>query len=426
MVQHLALITTETLPCFKQPCAGGGVRIWGLGEALQRRGLQCTYLISQNAQGTDNLPLNAPIKLFKPELLHQEIQNGNYDAVLFEQWQPMTFLREPIDIPIFVDLPGPLALEYVWRDKENFFQHVVDKVECLSRADYFTCALERQRGYYDAWLTWAGVAPDAQRLAVTPFISHEMPISRQGHAEDEPLFFWGGMFWPWQDRTLAFETILETMSHFRKGQMVVAGVSDKECTGGMDSAYADHPHVSWIGSLNFNEYVTELKRCAVAIDLCKTTEERRLSSDLRTGTALWAGVPCIVSPQSPWADWIKKHNAGWVIAYDAQKQLKALIKEIALERVDIVGKRRGAKVVSTLISDDSHVDQLMKWLENPTKRQPSPSFFDARTREREQRIKEMQQNIDLLQHQKDSLQHDLESIRNNPLFKIYKNIQFWK
>jgi hypothetical protein len=40
----------------------------------------------------------------------------------------------------------------------------VDKVSRLAYADYFLCAHERQRGYYDAWLTWAGVEPDAGRI----------------------------------------------------------------------------------------------------------------------------------------------------------------------------------------------------------------------------------------------------------------------
>jgi hypothetical protein len=52
------------------------------------------------------LPDNIPIRVYRPELLAEEIQQAGCDAVLFEQWQPLTFLQEPLDIPVFVDLPG--------------------------------------------------------------------------------------------------------------------------------------------------------------------------------------------------------------------------------------------------------------------------------------------------------------------------------
>lgn len=427
MVRRLGLITTEVLPPFSHPCAGGGVRVWGLGEALRRQGANVVYFLREGTPGTEKLTGNIPIHIYRPEMLREEIERVECDAVLFEQWQPLTFLRAPLEIPVFVDLPGPLALEYVWRDPQNLYQHIVDKVERLAYADYFVCAHERQRGYYDAWLTWAGVAPDAERVAVAPFVFHEMPMSRQGHVEDEPLFFWGGMFWPWQERRQSFDAILQTITHHQRGQLVVVGVAEKDASlGGLDASFANHPHVSWLGSLPFSEYVIELKRAAVAVDLCRPTEERRLSSDLRTGTALWAGTPCIVTPDSPWAAWIEEHGAGWVIAYDDRKALTELTREIALERVDLIARRRGAKAVSEKISNDANVTSLVKWLENPTKRQASPAFFEARAQDRERRLREMQQEIEHLRFEKEALQRDLDSIRSNPLFKIYKSMQFWK
>lgn len=427
MIRHLAIVTTEILPPVSHPCAGGGVRAWGLGESLRRQGLSCTYFLLEGVYSDDKALDFIPHCFYRPEQLSESIAAAGCDAVLFEQWQPLTFLSAPLDIPVFVDLPGPLALEYLWRDPDNFYQHVVDKVECLSRADYFLCAHERQRGYYNAWLTWAGVDPGESRIAVAPFVFHELPVSRQGHVEDEPLFFWGGMFWPWQDRTEAFETLLKTFERIRRGQLVIVGVSDRSGSpGGLDYSYADHPHVTWLGSLPFSEYVMELKRSAVAVDLCRPTEERRLSSDLRTGTALWSGAPCIVTPDSPWAAWIEECGGGWIVEYGDAKSLANLAEEIALERVDIVAKRRGAKAISQRISRDDNVAPIMKWLSNPAKRQASPDFFQARAQDRERRIRDMQKEIDLLRHEKYALQHDLDSIRSNPLFRLYKKACFWK
>ncbi len=428
MIHNLAIVTTEALPCFPTPCAGGGVRVWGLGEALRRRNVPCTYFLREGTPGASPPPAGLPLRIYKPERLREELHGAGCDAVLFEQWQPLTFLQDPLDIPVIADWPGPLALEYYWRDPENFYQHIADKVECLARADYFLCAHERQWGYCMAWLTWAGVTPeDHGRLAVLPFLLHEMPVSRQGHVEDEPLFFWGGLFWPWHDRAQAFQTVVETVSRVRQGQVVVVGSEGEDSLrDGEGNTYNQHPHVSWLGSLPFSEYVTELKRATVAVDIVRPTAERRLSSDLRTGTALWAGTPCLVTPESPWAGLIEKHNAGWIVPFQDSRQLARLVEEIALERGDIKAKRRGAVEISRSIADESRLDPLLRWLENPSKRSPSPHFFAAREADRERRVRDMRREIDRLRHENQSLQHDLDAIRSKPLFRLYKRLMGWR
>ncbi len=439
MIQRLAVVTTENLPPLGQPCAGGGVRIWGLVDSLVKQNVNVTFFHPTSTERGHpfqpystlehghSCPHHFTIRSCKPELLQDELLSSDFDAVLVEQWQPMTLLRKPMEIPIIIDLPGPLILEYYWRDHTHFHQHIADKVECLSRADYFLCAHERQRGYYTSWLTWAGMAPDAERLQVVSFSLHEMPRSRQGFTEDEAQFFWGGMFWPWQDRLKAFETILQTLVHYRKGQLVIVGSSGGFAEGNTKSYedFADHPHVSFLGTLPFNEYIIELKRATVAIDLSYPTEERRISSDLRTGTALWAGTPCIVAPESCWAKMILDHNAGWVLRYDSLDELKDLVREIALGRVDIVAKRRGAQEISFLLSQAENTSLMVRILDNPTKREQSKPFFESRFEEREQHLKDLQDELDQVRHEKSELLHDLNAIRSKALFRIYKWLTGW-
>ncbi len=420
-MHHLAIVTTEILPPFSQPCAGGGVRIWGMSESLRQQGIECTYFLPDTLREAQNTNSQIPIVFFKPEHLHEKIKEKSPEAVLFEQWQPMTFLKKSFDIPVLVDLPGPLILEYYWRDPECFYQHIVHKINAFSKADYFLCALERQRGYYTAWLTWAGIPPDSERVEVIPFHLHEMPRSRQGHVEDEAQIFWGGMFWPWQQRDKPLQITLQTMTRLRHGQLVLCGGNPGDQSSPFDP-YMEHDHVTWLGRLVFSEYVAELKRATISLDLSFPTEERRLSSDLRTGTALWAGTPCVVTPHSPWATMIKEHNAGWVVEYDNEKGLVLILEEVILERGDIVAKRRGARNISNIISSESNLKPLLKFLKNPTLRDKNPPFFEARFQEREERYAQLQEEINRLRHEKESLQHDLNAIRSNPLYRLYKTI----
>ena len=429
---RLAIVTTESLPPFHIPCAGGGARVWGLSEALRREGIPCEFFLHERVRTLLEsnaleafLPGDLTLRFFKPELLNEELAGSDCEAVLFEQWQPLTFLRERLNIPIIVDLPGPLALEYYWRDRENYQRHITQKIKCLSLADYYLCALERQRGYYAAWLAWAGIPPDEDRLAVVPFTMCEMSQSRQGHVTEEPLFFWGGMFWPWQERTSAFRTILDTITRCRKGQLVIAGAPEKNEQSGFDQELLDSYHVTELGFLPFSEYIAELKRSAVAVDLCRSTSERRLASDLRTGTALWAGIPCIVTPHSPWADAIEEYNAGWVLQYEDGKGLQKLTEEIALERGDIVAKRRGARTVSERISSQENISGLLEILKVPIKREPAEPFFESRFAERESLLEDMERELARQRHVNQELQRDLDSIRSKWMFRVYKKLTAW-
>lgn len=398
------------------------MRAFGLGEALRRSGAECVYFLLEAWRETMDPRAELPVVWYKPEDLHQRLRETDCRAVLFEQWQPMTFLRKPLDVPVIVDLPGPLMLEYRYRDPDNWLQHLTDKLYCLSRADYALCALPRQRGYYAAWLSWAGFEPGDDRLAVTPFCMHEMPRSRGGHVEDEPLIFWGGVFWPWQDRFDAFRTIVETLESCGRGQLVVLGAEANDPALPPEyRAYSGHHHVTWLGRYAFTEYAAELKRAAVAVDLAAPTEERRLSSDLRTGTALWAGAPCVAAPESPWAESIQTHNAGWVVPYQDTRALSAIMTEVAMERGDIVARRRGAAEISKLISSEDRIGELLAILKAPTLREKRPPALDQRSADAEARLRAMRDEIDLLRHQNERLSHDLNSIRSNPLFKLYKN-----
>lgn len=420
----IALVTTENLPESTAPCSGGGVRIAGLGEALRRAGLNPVFYLLESWRETLDPRSNLPVEFYEPYTLRDRLESSGCAAVLFEQWQPMTFLREPLSMPVCVDLPGPLALEYHWRDPANALQHMRDKLRCLAQADFALCAVPRQYGYYAAWLHWAGFDPGRQRLEIAPFHMREMPRSRSGRVEDEPQLMWGGRFWPWHDRTDAFELTVQALDRAQRGQLAIVGAEGGEAElPEVYKRYADHPRVTWLGSCNFTDYVSELKRSDAALDLSAPNLERSLSSDLRCATALWAGAPCIVTPQSAWANLITATNAGWVMEYQDKKTLATTIKEIVTEKCDIVAKRRGAAEASSQVSAFDEKSAWLSWFKHPVKRDTKDqSFFDARELDREKRLQDLQNTIDLLSHEKKTLESELDSIRSNPLFRLYKKI----
>ena len=104
---RVAIVTTE-LPAFlTAPTAGGGVRVWGLGSGLLERGHEVLYFVLESVLGDysgDNL------RSYVPETLEQELSRAQVEVALFEQWQPLAFLTQRLDIQ--------LVLESFQRNKE--------------------------------------------------------------------------------------------------------------------------------------------------------------------------------------------------------------------------------------------------------------------------------------------------------------------
>jgi hypothetical protein len=102
MQNSIALVTTENLPYSPKPCAGGGVRVAGLGDVLKQSGKECTYWLLEQWRDTIDSRFDFPVKFYRPELLHQMLGDSKHDIVIFEQWQPITYLKEPLKQVVIV------------------------------------------------------------------------------------------------------------------------------------------------------------------------------------------------------------------------------------------------------------------------------------------------------------------------------------
>jgi len=427
-MSRVALVTTE-LPAFlNAPTAGGGVRIWGLGAGLADRGYEVLYFVVESAiKDCPEAEENAVIA-FRPDNLAEMLSKNEVNAAVFEQWQPLTFLTEPLDVPTVVDLPGPLLLEYLWREPEAVNRHIAEKIRCLSLADAFLVATSRQEHYYTPWLLLAGVDLRDQRPLLCPFGLSLLPKCRQGVVVDEPTFFYGGVFWPWQNPTSYLQTVLERMERLRRGQLVIVGGNHPhhEHTSTLDHYrdILDHPHVSFLGALPFSEFVGELRHATVALDLAAPTIERQLACPLRTGVALWSGTPVLVESHSVWADAVAEYKAGWIVQHASDQEFSDTIDAILKESVDTKIRIRGARsLAENKLNARSCVGALDQYLQQPKRREKATPRLDQRTVEREDLIQGLERRNAKLMHEKEKLQHELESIRSKFLFRLYKAVR---
>lgn len=399
--------------------------MWGTGSGLVELGHEVIYYVPESVLGdlsSDN------IRAYLPESLQQQLARSQIEVALFEQWQPLTFLTGRLHIPTVIDLPGPLLLEYLWREFEAVNRHITDKIHCLSLADTFLIATRRQEHYYIPWLLLAGINVTTSRPLLCPFGLPALPECRQGAVMDEPRFFFGGVFWPWQDPSPYLRTVLERMTRFRRGQLVVVGGSHPHHSHPNPEAnlkdILDHPHTSFLGTLPFRDFVAELRHATVALDLAAVTAERELACPLRTGVALWAGTPVFISPHSAWLNSVSQRNAGWIVPSPKDQTFIDTIDGLLRGSVDFKIKAEGARSVAQHELDaKKNVVALDEYIRCPTRRTPTPTRLDRRTAERENIIRALERELAALRHERNALESDLESIRSKTLFRLYKRVR---
>lgn len=445
MKPHVLILTTESLPPWSKPTAGGGVRIWGIGEALDEAGCEVTYLVPDSlfvpSDGWN--PIRAlPFAVYE---LDQVLANQSADLLVVEQWQPLTLLRERPSLPTVIDLPGPLFLEAVWREPGRLSEIYADKIRCLSMADGVVVAMPQQKGYALAWAAAAGLDLQSQPVRTVPFSLPAMPPSRQGARGEAATFLTAGIFWPWLDIESGIRVVLERLDRVGEGSVMVIGgahphhqmkftadgregegVTNDTPPGGSISLEAldNHPRLIPMGLLPFSEVVEELRRCTVAFDLSAHTVERELALAIRTGVALWAGCPVMVRPWSLWASTVAEHDAGWIVDDIHSKAFGDLIEAIARGQVDITSKRKGAlQLTQAVMNPEKNIRELLDWVHHPPQRKTSAPLLNSRFKEMDRQCLMLRRELDRVTHDLERADHDLNSIRNHPLFKVYKAVR---
>ena len=422
---RVGIITTEMPPFLPAPTAGGGVRVWGIGSGLVERGHEVIYFVPKSVLGSlsDNT-----VCAYLPESLERQLSQAQIEVALFEQWQPLAFLTRRLDIPTVVDLPGPLLLEYLRREPEAVNRHISDKIRCLSLADTFSIATPRQEYYYIPWLLLAGVDVTTSRPLLCPFGLPALHKCRQAMVIDEPRFFFGGVFWPWQDPSSYLRTVLERLTRLRRGQLVIVGGphpyhSHPNGTENLRDIL-NHPHTSFLGRLPFGEFVAELRQATVALDLAPATAERELACPLRTGVALWSGTPVFIAPHSAWSRSVSQKDAGWIVSSPTDQAFIDTIDGLLRDGVDFKIKAEGARSLARHELDArKNVAALDQYVRSPTRRTITQPRLDRRAAEREHLLRTLERDLAALKHKNNGLESDLNSIRSKTLFRLYKRIQ---
>lgn len=433
MHRRVLVVTTELLPPFTDPCAGGGVRAWALGQALAACGHDVEYAIPAALLQGRSTPPELTVVPYEFWTLNETIQRVVPDLLLFEQWFPLSYLQ-PVEIPVVVDLPGPLLLENWYRGVGSVGGNAMVKLRALAKADFFLHATERQRPYWTAWLLAAGVAPDENRLLHVPIqLSPKRPLSRP--APDELVAVYAGLFWAWQDPSFALRTVVECMDDRDRGRCVVIGGRHPQHTI-EGERYTELPEellastrITVHAPVPFAELVDGLSQCHLAIDTSPPNAERELSSNIRTVVYLWAGLPVIVSDHSYLAEAVREYQAGWVVPGWGGDLLRQILFHVLDHPQDLAQRAAGARrLAEERLTWATTPPALLKFVSEPTVRTRHPSLLQSSV----ERLAEMDRELEAqrqrnarldaerfaILEQLHDIRHELGAIRGRLLFRL--------
>jgi glycosyltransferase involved in cell wall biosynthesis len=367
------MLSGDILPFPGLPTSGAGLRFWGLAKGLEAKGHSVTLLMPQESVATfESLSEDLQEHTFTAETLGIKIKEISPDVIVLQHW-PLAKMLPTTEIPLVIDLHGPLLLETFFQDRPNLGALEREKVEALSRADFLTCAGEAQRKYFYAWLLLAGFNLREDRLATIPVsLSPELP---HHEARGQITFVFGGMFLPWQDPTLALDFLVsyleergEGVLKFFAGAHPYVRIPEGKFPALM-RRLSRSEQVITPGLIPHSQLIEEYASAHVAIDVMAHNPERELAFTTRTVEYLWCGLPVIYHDYGELSSSIKEYQAGWVVDPTDEAMIREALDEI-FSSVDVVQRfsRNAQKLVRERLTWDVTIAPLDRFCRNPLRR----------------------------------------------------------
>ncbi len=374
----MLVISGDTLPLPGLPTTGAGLRAWGLIKGLEARGHDVTYLMPETslksaAAGVDLSAYRSVVyNNLGTEDLYRRIGDLSPEVMVLQHWSTaVPFGRSPI--PVVIDFHGPLLLETLYQDLPHYESLRQLKIQTLAKADFFTCAGERQRHYFYPWLIQAGFDLRQNLLQVIP-VSLPPEVPARAPATGEVTFVYGGVFLPWQDPSVALETLVNTLEERHAGRLKLFGGQHPSIRI-PPGKYQDllpllehSPRVDLMGMIPRDALIETYLHSHVAIDVMARNPERELAFTTRTVEYLWCGLPVIYNNYAELADYIRAYDAGWTVDPLDVGAIRSVIETI-LDDPDCIARKsiNAQRLVREQLAWDRTIEPLDAFCREPRK-----------------------------------------------------------
>jgi len=391
MPNRILIVTHEMLPFDDGPASGGGLRVWGLAQGLESRGFEVVTSMPQHyLEGRQDVPQAIREAAYDQRHMGRLIDKIKPDVLLLEQPRSLLWF-ENLDVPVVIDLPGPLFLEDRFI-REGSQEEVLDKIHSLSYGDLFLTSHERQRSYFLSWLALAGVNLLEQHVQVVPFcLSPDSPPAQA--RSPEPTFIYSGFFHSWQNPGPALRILVETLEQRQSGRLEIIGGRHPADVYGegryLDprTMLPDSSRISYHEPMPWPALCERLTRGWVGLNLLEPNVERENAFPIREINYLWCGLAPMVSPQSPLGPELVSSGAGWVVDHRDPEAMRARINQLLDQPALIDQASQAARALAhKRYNWEVAIEPLAEFCANPVRRRGKGRSFLVAVTDREQLV----------------------------------------
>ncbi len=398
-MKRILVISGDILPYPNFPTTGAGLRAWGIGKGLESRGHEVLLAMPRaSVANRQDVPQNIVPLLYTNQELDGFIQGHKPDIVILQHWRLASYVKKPLEIPLVIDFHGPMLLEIQFQENPLLDQLKQEKIAALHKADFFTCAGEKQRYYFESWLLMAGFDLRQEVIRTIPVsLDPELPAHTP---QGEPSFVYGGMFLPWQDPVLGLTTLVECLEKKQQGFLKFFGGKHPVVafsTAGFEKLKGQleqSPHVQIQPMIPRAQLIQEYCRSHAAIDVMQRNAERELAFTTRTVEYLWCGLPVIYNDYAELAEYIRSYNAGWTVDPKDKEAIIAAIED-ALNHPDTVAERgrNAQQLVRERLTWDKSIEPLDAFCRHPIKREKGEALVSSNQQSARSQLKYFKDKI---------------------------------
>lgn len=390
MNRRILVFTVDLVPFAGQPAYGGGLRAWGLGEALRAAGHDVVYSVpAELLEGRAGVPRELAEHAFRTGHLQDVINKAAPDVLLFEQWGLLDHLEED-GIPTVVDLHGSLILENTFRGQLNWSVNAEAKIRALRKVDLVITPGRRQADYFKPWLMLAGQNPRTLPVEVVPVSMPPKAPARKKTKDKsaEPVFVMGGNLWPWIDPLPGLEVVAETLQRRKKGKLLLftGHPQRREVLPQEPPVLKDpserlkpvlaHSRVEERGFVPHEKLVEQLLSASVAFDVYQRNAERELAITTRTLEYLWLGVPVLYADYAELSPEIAQADAGWVVNPDDRAAIARAVEAVLDDPAVAQHKGENArKLIAERFTWEKTIAPLDAFCREPVRRGKGRAIF---------------------------------------------------
>lgn len=396
---RILVISGDILPYPGFPTTGAGLRAWGLGKGLESQGHEVLLAMPQTSvEKSKHIPDAVKALLYTHQELPRFVAQHKPDVVVLQHWWLANYLEQLPEMPVVIDFHGPLLLETQFQANPSLEKLRYAKILALHKADFFTCAGEKQRYYFFPWLMLAGCDLRQDLIQAIPVsLSPELP---EHQSQGEISFVYGGVFLPWQDPALGLLTLVECLEQRGRGVLKFFGGKHPVVTvptGKFEELRAQLQQSSRVQiqpMIPRDQLIQEYCRAHVAIDIMQRNAERELAFTTRTVEYLWCGLPVIYNNYAELAAYIKEYNAGWILNPQDKDGLRRVIEEMLATPEETAQRGRNAQqLVRERLTWDKTITPLDAFCRHPYKREKGRPLLDTGNQSLTQRIGYMMKKL---------------------------------